>query len=148
VDSGTDVNRAPSDGGPAPEEQRANAFAAELLIPLLGLKRLFGPPPTKAEVSYAAAFTRVQRAREEFKTPKEVAVNHLCWRGYIDQTLHDALIGAVYPHIDRAPERYGRRAVLERRVILASRRDLITSMRARELLGLSVWDDLPDEIDG
>jgi Zn-dependent peptidase ImmA (M78 family) len=146
VDSSTDVNRAPTEAGHPPNEQRANAFAAELLIPLHGLRRLLGPPPPKGNVSYADAFAVVQRVREEFKTPKEVAVNHLCWRGYVDQCLHGTLIRAAYPRIGPAPERYARRSVIERRVILARRRGLITSMRARELLGLSVWDELPDEI--
>jgi Zn-dependent peptidase ImmA (M78 family) len=144
VDLGIELNRSPTASGHPPEEQRANAFAAELLIPLRGLVRLFGAQKlTKGAMSYAEAVDRVQQAREEFKTPAEVAVNHLCWRGYIDPSLRDALLSQKYPKTGPVRERYMGAGVIQRRVLFALRQGHITASRARELLGLSVWDDLP-----
>ena len=57
-------------------EQRARAFAAELLLPEAGLRQLIGPP---AEVSgQTASKNLVAMARDAFGSTWQVAANHLC----------------------------------------------------------------------
>ena len=128
-------------------EQRARAFAAELLMPAEGLRRLLGRP--RYEMSTPQALALVERVRREFRTPIEITVNHLFWREYIVDWLRQELIEQARraepsPGIETtgAPV-VPARDVLERRVVEALRRDLISDGRARELLQLSAWDELP-----
>jgi|HubBroStandDraft_6_1064221.scaffolds.fasta_scaffold77471_3 Zn-dependent peptidase ImmA (M78 family) len=129
-------------------EQRARAFAAELLMPAEGLRRLLGRP--QYVMGRAEAMAIVDRVRTEFRTPIEIAVNHLVHREYVWAEIREPLIeqardrerpaaGARVPRDTLV----GRPDVLERRVIEALARDIVTCERARELLGLSPWDDLP-----
>lgn len=129
-------------------EQRARAFAAELLMPQAGLLRAFGTPQYVMPISDALSL--VERVRQEFKTPIEITVNHLCNRGYIWHVIREQVI-------EKAREREGHPVndqvsrpadtsplnVLERRVMEALQSDVITLERARELLGLSPWDSIP-----
>ncbi len=70
-------------------EQRARAFAAELLLPRAGLHKLAGPP---AGVSgEAAARNLVALARDAFGSTWQMAANHLCNLGYIALDLRDWL---------------------------------------------------------
>jgi Zn-dependent peptidase ImmA (M78 family) len=129
-------------------EQRARAFAAELLMPAEGLRRLLGQP--QYVMGMAEAMDLVERTRTEFLTPIEIAVNHLVNREYVWSEVREALIEKA-----RRGESSGDRCatgpnepsakpdLLEQRVVEALNRDLITQGRARELLGLSAWDDLP-----
>ncbi|HVJ18877.1 MAG TPA: ImmA/IrrE family metallo-endopeptidase [Polyangiaceae bacterium] len=123
-------------------EQRANAFAAELLLPLEGLRRVLGPP--RYEMSTFQALDLVQRTRDEFKTPIEITVNHLINREYIVSFLQDRLIEqARHMMGGQTPPEPPRQDVLTRRVLDALDLDLISAGRARELLQLTPWDDLP-----
>ncbi|HWO27033.1 MAG TPA: XRE family transcriptional regulator [Kofleriaceae bacterium] len=70
-------------------EQRARAFAAELLLPRAGLLKLVGAP---AGVSgEAAARSLVAMARDAFGSTWQVAANHLCNLGFIAPELRDWL---------------------------------------------------------
>jgi Zn-dependent peptidase ImmA (M78 family) len=128
-------------------EQRARAFAAELLIPAEGLRRLLGRP--RYEMSMSQALALVEQVRREFTTPIEITVNHLFNREYIASWLREDLIEQARRHepsrgveANAAPV-VPERDVLERRVVEALRLDLISDGRARELLQLSAWDELP-----
>lgn len=128
-------------------EQRARAFAAELLMPAEGLRRLLGQP--RYAMGMAEAMDLVERTRAEFVTSIEITVNHLVNREYVWGALREALIKKARSGVssdDRGDlglvRLSGRPDLLERRVLEALDRDLITQERARELLGLSVWEDL------
>ena len=129
-------------------ERRARAFAAELLMPAEGLRKLLGKP--RYEMSKTAAMDLVSRARDHFDTPIEIAANHLTNREYIATWLRVSLIEWARRQEPRRrvgetsiPALPARADLLERRVLTALERELITNERARELLGLSPWDDLP-----
>lgn len=130
-------------------ERRARAFAAELLLPQEGLRRVLGRP--RYEMSQPEALAFVERARQELGTPIEIAVNHLVNREYIVHWLRDPLIELARrserPPGQEAPSATTARPrdVLERRALEALTRGLISQGRARELLGLSPWDELPAE---
>jgi IrrE N-terminal-like domain len=132
-------------------EQRARAFAAELLIPVLGLSSRFGEPAGITEPSVADAL--VDDARGLFLTPAEITVNHLVNRGYIadDEALREDLIrsAAMRNPVDTQalapvipPEGVRSTALLER-VERAHDRGLLTDGRARELLALAGGERLP-----
>lgn len=128
-------------------EQRARAFAAELLMPAEGLRRLLGPP--QYAMGIVEAMDVVERTRSDFLTPIEIAVNHLVNREYVWSEIREAVIEKARsgePSGDRYAaelmDPFARPDLLERRVIEALNRDLMTQGRARELLRLSVWDDL------
>lgn len=126
-------------------ERRANAFAAEMLIPQRGLRKVLGDP--SYEMSVQAALGLVHRAREVFATPIEITVNHLVNREYVWIEIRERLIeyargsAEASESVEAVPA--ARRSVLEHRVLEALDRELITRMKARELLGLTAWDDLP-----
>lgn len=63
-------------------EQRARAFAAELLIPRDGLIENLGEPCVR---NANRAIDLVEQARKIFGAPWKVAVNHLYNMGYIDE---------------------------------------------------------------
>jgi transcriptional regulator with XRE-family HTH domain len=63
-------------------ESRARGFAAELLLPLAGLRSTLGPPTRVQARDQAEAL--IERARSAFPSPWEIACNHL----YNDQ-FHD-----------------------------------------------------------
>ncbi len=137
-------------------EQRARAFAAEILMPLLGLRKQFGDP-LQIDTS-GRALQLVEAARSHFGTPIELAVNHLMNHGYVHrddefrrelietercrpktsemQPSDDPAHGLVEPGLSRA---------LLERVRKAHELMMITDGRARELLGLTVADSLPWE---
>jgi Zn-dependent peptidase ImmA (M78 family) len=71
-------------------EQRANAFAAELLLPREGLAQMFDTGAVFVGIS--AALGIVERARSRYGTPHEIAVNQLCNRGFIEKRLRERLI--------------------------------------------------------
>ncbi len=129
-------------------EKRARAFAAELLMPAEGLRALLGKP--QYEMSRGAAIDLVTRARSHFVTPIEIAANHLTNREYIATWLRGPLIEWAReqepwrgPGKRDAPAAPPRLDVLQRRVLVALEREVVTNERARELLGLSPWDELP-----
>jgi transcriptional regulator with XRE-family HTH domain len=132
-------------------EQRARAFAAELLIPAHGLSSRFGAPIGITEPSTADAL--VDDVRGLFLTPAEITVNHLVNRGYIadDEALREDLIrsAAMRSPVDTQalapviPPEGVRSAALLERVREAHDRGLLTDGRARELLGLAGGEPLP-----
>ena len=128
-------------------EQRARAFAAELLMPAEGLRHILGQPQYAMGTGDAMAL--VERARCEFVTPIEIAVNHLVNREYVWSEIRVALIETRSSESSRNRSAAGSVGLamgpdlLERRVVEALDKDLITQERARELLGLSPWDALP-----
>lgn len=123
-----------------PVEQRARAFAAELLVPRLGLCGLFGPPPS-VERSAEKAVEMVRRARDYFRSTVELTAHHLANNGYFPEHLHETVVRAAPPPV--AAGLPSREPVLERRTREAVERSLLSAMAAREVLGLSVWDRLP-----
>lgn len=121
-------------------EKRARAFAAELLLPKLGLQKLLGRPELRVREPKTAV-DLVQRAREHYKTTIELTSYHLHNLGYIEKYLHEEIQKTAPPLSLSAPA--ARESLLARRVREALSAGLISAMRARELLGLSAWDDLP-----
>lgn len=121
-------------------EQRARAFAAELLLPAAGLQDLLGEPRGLTEL--ADALPLFQLARQTFQTSAELAANHLVNRGYISRTLREDLPRLAGPFMEtQSPP--PQQPLLHRRVTQALDAGRISQMRARELLDLSAWDDLP-----
>jgi hypothetical protein len=66
-------------------ESRAKGFAAELLLPLEGLRNLLGVQQQVRDISQAR--TMVNRAREMFGTPFEIAAWHLKNLGFLHPEL-------------------------------------------------------------
>lgn len=77
-----------------PREQRARAFAAELLVPGDGLSRLLGVPAQTRDL--ATALHYVGDVASEFGAPAELVANHLTNRRYVDRSIRAAVV-------DRAP---------------------------------------------
>ncbi|WP_437938809.1 ImmA/IrrE family metallo-endopeptidase [Sorangium sp. So ce341] len=125
-------------------EKRARAFAAELLLPKLGLHRLLGRPQVRAR-ELKPAVELVQRAREHYGTTIELTSYHLYNVGYIERYLLEEIVAEIQKTVPllshAAPS--AREALLSRRVREALSAGLISAMRARELLELSAWDELP-----
>lgn len=119
-------------------EQRARAFAAEVLMPRDGLRRLLGSPPS-GQPTLQGAVDIVDRTRRHFATTVEIATNHVSNNGYFPEYMREEVTKMVPPAYHPSAPRQG---LLERRVREAVGRNLITRMRARELLSLSAWDDL------
>ncbi len=80
-------------------EQRARAFAAELLLPRAGLHKLVGPPTAVGGES--AARNLVALARDAFGSTWQVAANHLCNLGFIAAELRDWLERQQPPALSR-----------------------------------------------
>lgn len=123
-----------------PVEKRARAFAAEFLLPRLGLRQLLGPAQVRAR-TVSDAVDLVQRAREYFKTTIEIAAYHLENLGYIEPYLHEEILRTV-PTL-AVEEQARRETLLERLTREAADKCIISGMRAREFLGISAWDELP-----
>jgi hypothetical protein len=151
------VLRDPSDGGihividtsDANEversEQRARAFAAEFLMPLLALSAMFGTP--KLVDSETAARALVTKARGHFSTPWEIATNHLNHHGFISDSARLALLQRKSAPIRGAATRLpgaGKPSIaLTDRVRRANEEGIITDGQARVALRISVDDALP-----
>ena len=131
-------------------EQRARAFAAEFLLPLPGLVALLGDPRGVSALDMAIAL--VARARSQFGTPHEIAVNHLCNLGFIDHRLREHVAAETSTFAGLAPTMslpdVGRVSLLVRRYVQRAHEDgLVTDGEAKELLGLDRLDRLPwDEV--
>jgi Zn-dependent peptidase ImmA (M78 family)/transcriptional regulator with XRE-family HTH domain len=140
VDWGEEAPAPEEDG--LPTEQRARAFAAELLIPQVGLRARLGAP--RPATSERAALVRVRQIRDYFQTTYEVALYHLVNQGYVSSSLKEPL-QRRWADESNASQQRERIDPLWKRAQDAWSRGLITSMRARELLGLSPWAALPWE---
>jgi Zn-dependent peptidase ImmA (M78 family)/transcriptional regulator with XRE-family HTH domain len=123
-------------------EQRAKAFAAELLIPRKGLIEKFGHTHERLaeRTSLAASVDLARRVGEYFGTPPELTTNHLDHHGYIAKELREGVLKGLSWPTPAAPKRP---PMLHRRLADALGAGLLTQMRARELLGLSAWNALP-----
>jgi len=136
-------------------EQRAGAFAAEMLMPALGLKALLLGEGRQTDTP-ARADQMVDAVRAHFLTPAEIAVNHLYNLGYV------ARVSAFRAElIQRAQAREVALTVLSReeaseagrRVLRGRTREahdqcLISDGMARALLGLEAAAPLPWEHEG
>jgi len=136
-----------------PIEQRAGAFAAELLIPLFGLKSLLGEGRQTDNVAHADRM--VDEVRTHFKTPAEIAVNHLYNHAYVAR-----IADFRKELIERAQGRELRQAAIPpadetdawRRTLIARTQEAhdgsrITDGAARALLELEPGEPLPWERD-
>jgi len=141
-------------GNRPPIEQRAGAFAAELLIPSLGLQERHGDPreidtPSKAD-------DLVDDVRFHFRTPAEVAVNHLYNHAYVAraQDFRESLLKRAQERdVDFPPQESSDRtdvwrSILEERVREANEAGHIVDGTARAILGvepgeLLPWEDRP-----
>ena len=132
-------------------EQRARAFAAELLLPLEGLTQVLGPPRGVTEPS--AAMELVARARSRFGTSHEPAANHLCNLRFIDRNLldwlkagHSQFTGQL--PVTSLPEEGAPSQLVAEYVARAHRAELLTDGEARALLGMERLAPLPwDEVE-
>ena len=127
-------------------EQRARAFAAELLLPLEGLTQLFGAPRHVSEMGKAQEL--VKQARCRFGTPHEIATNHLCNLHFIDLRLRGELEAAVttfmgIPPETTLPEEGAPSRLVAEYVERAHREELLTDGEARLLLGIDRLEPLP-----
>lgn len=127
-------------------EQRAKAFAAELLLPLPGLVALLGDP--RGIGSPEAALDLVSRARSHFGTSHEIAANHLCNLSFVDKSLRDRLAAdsskftGTLPPMSLPAE--GEASVLIGEYVKrAWHEGYLTDGEARSLCGLDILDPLP-----
>lgn len=132
-------------------EQRARAFAAELLLPLEALTRLLGAPREVDETGVARDL--VTQARSRFGTPHEIAANHLCNLRFIDLRLREWLQAErttfagtppemILPASDAPSRRVGEQ------VARAHREGILTDGEARAILGIDRLAPLPwDEVE-
>lgn len=131
----------------SPIEQRAGAFAAELLIPLFGLKEEFGEP--RGVDTDARADAMVDLVRSRFRTPAEIAVNHLYNHSYIahfsefrehliDRAHTRSVVAGGSPH-----DRSAWRLALIQRIREANELGLVSDGGARAALELQAGDSLP-----
>lgn len=137
-----------SEAGHPPIEQRANAFAAELLIPTAGLHELLGTPSHSGSLESGRRY--VEDVEQEFIAPRELTIRHLFNRDYINVDVHDSLLksgppSTPVPEIPWRPLVNGFPERLLERMREAHDRYLITGGGVRELLGLDPGDLLPWE---
>lgn len=128
-------------------EQRARAFAAELLIPLEGATDLLGVPRETADSSRAEEY--IAKAREKFRTPYELTANHLANHGFISLELRSWLVAgdrrAAAPIVEatQLPAAGAPSMLVSRRVRKAHEAQLITDGEARNALGIDPLAPLP-----
>ncbi|MEO5731169.1 MAG: ImmA/IrrE family metallo-endopeptidase [Byssovorax sp.] len=140
-----------ADGKDITAEQRARAFAAELLLPQDGLTRLLEASHDKGAQS--AARDLVTRARSMFGTPHEIAANHLCNLQLIDRGLREWLEAEKTTFAGQPPETTlpapddPSRLVAEE-VARAHREGMLTDGEARSILQMDRLAPLPwDEVE-
>ncbi|TMQ08789.1 MAG: ImmA/IrrE family metallo-endopeptidase [Deltaproteobacteria bacterium] len=80
-------------------EQRARAFAAELLLPEAGLRKLIGAP--SGVTGEVASRNLIAMARDAFGSTWQVTANHLCNLGFISMGLRDWLERQQAPAMSR-----------------------------------------------
>jgi Zn-dependent peptidase ImmA (M78 family) len=131
-------------------EQRARAFAAELLLPLKGLVATLGDPRGVSDRD--AAIALVSKARSHFGTSHEITANHLCNLNFIDLRLRDHLeaessrFTGTAPMTSLPPE--GEASLMVRQYVQRAHEEgLLTDGEAKGLLGLDRLESLPwDEV--
>lgn len=129
-------------------EQRARGFAAEFLLPLMGIKELLGPPAYVAETSEAQRM--VKQVQQHFVTPWEIAAHHLHNHGFIDESIHDWVVRhrpstpPLPPELS-LPEADAPSQLLVERVREAHKAARITDGQARKALRIPLDASLPWE---
>lgn len=126
------------------QEQRARGFAAELLLPEEGLKALLGQPTSTS--SRAAARKMIDDARRTFRTPNEIATNHLVNLRFVDPLLRESLLGtptSLGPIETRLPPVDGPSVLVRRLVEEAHTAGLVTDGQVRSLLRLDLSAPVP-----
>jgi hypothetical protein len=129
-------------------EQRARAFAAELLMPLDGLSTLLGPALSISDADTASQM--VARIRSHFGTPHEIAVNHLCNHRFVHISMRERLEHDTTPFTGTVPvttlPRVSEPSIAVREHAEAAHRDCyITDGEARAILDLDRLASLPWE---
>lgn len=127
-------------------EQRARAFAAELLLPRAGLNGLLGLPRTVREQDTAKEL--VIQAMDHFGASWQITANHLVNRGFVDMGLRIWLEALEAHELSGSwkvdlPAIDGPSLLVADRVARAHERGLITDGEARRALGLEAIDPLP-----
>lgn len=133
-------------------ERRARAFAAEFLMPTAALQKVLGAPRNIYE--YGEAQRMVDRVREHFGTPLEIALNQLWNRRYLaplpnlatEDPRHDLLEHLRWKGsaVTAAPKTVPATSdVLTRRAREAWEQSLCTDGDVRRWLSLSPFDPLP-----
>lgn len=131
-------------------EQRARAFAAELLLPIKGLVELLGQPRSVSD--HDGAIALVSKARSHFGTSHEIAANHLCNLNFIDMRLRDHLEAGSSGFVGAAPVTSlpldSECSLLVRQYVQRAHEDgLLTDSEAKGLLGQDRLESLPwDEV--
>jgi transcriptional regulator with XRE-family HTH domain len=132
-------------------EQRAGAFAAEMLIPRFGLRSLLQEQEGGQTDKLARADAWVDQVRAHFRTPVEIAVNHLYNHGYVarisafrEELIERAQLREIAPPAGWAAGD----GEAWRRTLLARTREahdgcLITDGGARALLEVPPGEPLP-----
>lgn len=127
-------------------EQRARAYAVELLLPRAGLNKLLGLPATVEGQQQATGL--VAAAMDHFGTSWQMTANHLCNHGFVDKALRIWLeaLDARRPPLAWAttlPAIDGPSLLVVERAQRAHEQTLITDSEARSALGLETLDPLP-----
>lgn len=131
-------------------EQRARAFAAELLLPLKGLVAALGEPRGISDRD--AAIALVAKARSYFGTSHEITVNHLCNLNFIDLRLRPHLEAESSMFTGDAPltslPLEGEASLMIRQYVQRAHEEgLLTDGEAKGLLSLDRLESLPwDEV--
>ncbi|WIG94189.1 XRE family transcriptional regulator [Myxococcus sp. SDU36] len=123
----------------SPTEKRVNAFAAMLLAPDFAVHEKFGPPSSGA-IGTVEARRLVSEAKRHFGLSYSAMTWHLKNLRYFDESMVDILLMTAEVTEVMGFEEDTRFDGLQRRVLEAFQRELISSGRARELLGYSIED--------
>lgn len=131
-------------------EQRARAFAAELLLPLAGLAQILGAPRDVKDPG--TALDLITQARSKFGTPHEIAANHLCNKHFIDRSLRESLeegrtTFAGTPPETTLPGDDAPSLLVVEYVERAHREGLLMDSEARAILGMDRLAPLPWEVE-
>ncbi len=127
-------------------EQRARAFAAELLLPREGVARM--TDTTREIREPGAALDLVARVRSRFVTPHAIAANHVCNLGLVSAGLREWLEAETTTFAGTPPETTLPAAGTPSRLAAqlverAHREGLVTDGEARATLGIDRLAPLP-----
>jgi transcriptional regulator with XRE-family HTH domain len=136
----------------SPIEQRAGAFAAEMLMPLFGLQKLLGPEGREVNTLDRGDHL-VDEVRKHFGTPAEIAVNHIYNYGYVARVsdFREELIkSAQKRELPEVSAQFGDESNAWYQVLMARTREahdssLVIDGTARALLELPAGEPLPWE---
>jgi Zn-dependent peptidase ImmA (M78 family) len=129
-------------------EQRARAFAAELLLPREGIRQMTDATGQLREPGAALDF--IGRVRSRFGTPHPITANHLCNQGLISADLREGLEARGSTFAEQPPETTlpwtdAPSVYLTQLAERAHRDGRITDSEARVMLGLDKLAPLPWE---